>query len=119
MRLSARCPWVEARFRYTADEMRQALASLRHRRFLQQEAGALWCPGHLPATVMLRLEHVGVSSRGPARRFEGGKMLASSSLELPAISGCSRLVPGRSPAPAGQDPMGCVATARAVRPSGR
>jgi aryl sulfotransferase len=28
-------PWVEARFRYTAEEMRQALASLQHRRFLK------------------------------------------------------------------------------------
>jgi aryl sulfotransferase len=28
-------PWVEARFRYTAEEMRQALASLHHRRFLK------------------------------------------------------------------------------------
>ena len=28
-------PWVEARFRYTAEEMRQTLASLQHRRFLK------------------------------------------------------------------------------------
>jgi aryl sulfotransferase len=28
-------PWVEARFRYTAEEMRQILASLQHRRFLK------------------------------------------------------------------------------------
>ncbi len=28
-------PWVEARFRYSAEEMRQALASLQHRRFLK------------------------------------------------------------------------------------
>jgi aryl sulfotransferase len=28
-------PWVEARFRYTAEEMRRILASMRHRRFLK------------------------------------------------------------------------------------
>ena len=29
--------------------------------------------GHLPAAVMLRLENVGVSCRGPARLFDGGE----------------------------------------------